>query len=242
MGETAKLHAADGHAFEAYIAAPEGTPKAALVVIQEIFGVNHHIRSMADRFAEAGYLAVAPALFDRYEQGFDVGYDKEGMQRAMTILPKLNMEWAAADILAAVMYARDECKTRVGVVGFCLGGSLAWMAAAQLPVSVAVGYYGGYIARFKDQQLKVPIMLHFGKQDDHIPMSDVEAIRAAHPEVPIHLYDAGHGFNCDERGSYNAAAAKEAWARTLAFLDEKLGGEVDDGGPEMRAGMAAASR
>ncbi len=229
MGEMVRLHAADGHELGAYVAKPEGTPKAALVVVQEAFGVNHHIRSVADRFAGEGYLAVAPALFDRYERGFEVGYDTAGMERAMALMPKLNMEWAAADVLAAVEYARDEYKTRVGVVGFCLGGSMAWVAALQMPVSVAVGYYGGYVVRFKDAEPKAPVMLHFGREDDHIPQSDVQAIEAAHPEVPVFVYDgAGHGFSCDERASYNEAVAKQAWGRTLGFLNEHLGGRIDN--------------
>ncbi len=231
MGEQARLHAADGHEFDAYVAAPEGTPRAAIVVVQEAFGVNHHIRSVADRLAREGYLAVAPALFDRYERGFEAAYDEAGMAKAMALLPKLSMDWTAADTLAAVEYARDEYKTEVGIVGFCLGGSVAWMAAANMPVSVAVGYYGGMIAKFKDAQLKAPVMLHFGADDAHIPMSDVEAIRAAHPEVPVYVYEgAGHGFNCDERASYNEAAAKQAWARTLAFLGEHLSGRLDNTG------------
>ncbi len=222
MSEVVKLHAADGHELDAYVAMPEGTPKAALVIIQEIFGVNHHIRSVTDRFAREGYLAVAPALFDRYERGFEVGYEGEGWQRGMAIAQKMNFEWAMADTLAAILYARDEYKTEVGVVGFCLGGSIAWMAAAHMPVDAAVGYYGGYIAKFVAEQPKVPVLLHFGEQDDHIPMSDIEAVRAAHPDVPVYTYAAGHGFNCDERSSYNEAAAKEAWQRTLAFLQEHL--------------------
>lgn len=216
------LHAADGHALDAYVAMPEGTPKAALVIIQEIFGVNHHIRSMADRFAREGYLAVAPALFDRYERGFETGYDAEGREKGMAIIQQMKMEWAAADTLAAVTFARDEYKTEVGILGFCLGGSIAWMAAAHMPVGAAVGYYGGYIAKFIGEQPNMPVLLHFGDKDDHIPMSDVEAIRAAHPDVPVYTYAAGHGFNCDERGSYNEAAANEAWQRTLAFLQEHL--------------------
>lgn len=222
MSETVKLHAADGHPLNAYVAAPEGTPKGAIVVIQEAFGVNHHIRGVADGYAAEGYLAVAPALFDRYERGFEAGYDAAGMERAMALLPKLNMDWAAADTLAAIEYARDEYKTKVGVVGFCLGGSVAWMAAMQMPISAAVGYYGGHVAKFKDAQLKAPVMLHFGELDKHIPMSDVKAIRQAHPEVPVYTYEADHGFNCDERASYSAPAAKQARERTLAFLKEHL--------------------
>ena len=229
MGEKAKLHAADGHAFNAYVASPVGTPKAAIVVIQEIFGVNHHIRSIADRLAGEGYLAVAPALFDRYEPGFEAGYEGEGLQRAMAIVPRLNIEWAAADTLATVVYARDEYKTQVGILGFCLGGSVAWMAAAQMPVSAAVGYYGGFIAKYKDLQPKAPVLLHFGAEDQHIPLSDVEAIRAAHPESAVYVYEgAGHGFNCDERASYDAVAAKAAWERTIAFFSEHLSGSLDN--------------
>ncbi len=228
MSEWVQVRAADGHEFQAYAAAPAGSPKAALVVVQEIFGVNHHIRSVADRLAAEGYLALAPALFDRYERGFEAGYAGPDWERGMAILQKFKMDWAAADTLAAVEYARAACKTNVGVVGFCLGGSLAWMAAAQMPVDAAVGYYGGFIAKFKDVKLKAPTLLHFGAEDDHILASDVEAIRAAHPEVPVYLYEgAGHGFNCDERASYNEGAAKQAWGRTLGFLDEHLGGRLD---------------
>ena len=231
MGEMVTLQAADGHELGAYVAKPEGTPRAALVVVQEAFGVNHHIRAVADRFAREGYLAVAPALFDRYERGFETGYDAAGMERAMALMPKLNMDWAQADVLAAVEYARDEYKTKVGVVGFCLGGSMAWVAAARMPVSAAVGYYGGYIVRFKDEPLKAPVMLHFGREDDHIPQSDVQAIEAAHPEAQVFVYDgAGHGFNCDERASYSEPAAQQAWGRTIEFLREHLGGRVDNTG------------
>ncbi len=229
IGEQVKLHATDGHEFDAYVASPEGTPKAAIVVIQEIFGVNHHIRSVANRLAAEGYLAVAPALFDRYERGFETGYDEAGMNRAMALMPRLNMDWTTADTLAAVVYARDEYKTEVGIVGFCLGGSVAWMAAANMPVSAAVGYYGGLIAKYKGLQPKVPVMLHFGAEDAHIPMSDVEAIRAAHPDMPVYVYEgAGHGFHCNDRASYNEGAAKPAWERTLGFFAEHLSAPLDN--------------
>ncbi len=230
MSETVKLHSADGFEFSAYVAQPAGTPKAAIVIVQEIFGVNHHIRAVTDRYAAEGYLAIAPAIFDRYQEGFEVGYDPAGIEQAMAILSKLNMDWTKADVLAAVEYGRDEYKTKVGVVGFCLGGSVAWLAAAEMPIDAAVGYYGGNIAKFKDAQLKAPILLHFGLKDDHIPQTDVEAIKAAHPEVPVYTYEAGHGFNCDERGSYDAASAEQARARTLAFLAEHLEGRLDNTG------------
>ncbi len=228
MSETVKLHAADGHELSAYVSGPEGTPKAAVVVVQEIFGVNHHIRAVADRLASQGYLAVAPALFDRYQRDFEVGYDPESVQKAMAIVPKLNMEWAAADTLAAVEYGRDEYKTEVGIVGFCLGGSIAWMAAAKMPVSAAVGYYGGQISRMNDLAPRAPVLLYFGTQDEHITMSDVDEVKAAHPDVPIHLFEAGHGFSCDERASYDPSAAEQAWAQTLAFLGENLVERLDN--------------
>lgn len=229
MGETVKLQATDGHTLDGYVARPQGTPKAAVVVLQEAFGVNSYVRSVTDRFAAEGYLGIAPALFDRYERGFESGYEGADRDRVMAILPKLNAEWAGLDTFAAVQWARDEYKTKVAVVGFCLGGSMAWNAAARLPISVAVGYYGGMIPKLRDQQLKAPVMLHFGADDQHIPLPDVDSIRAAHPELPIYVYEgAGHGFSCDARASYNPEAAKLAWTRTLEFLDEHLGGPLDN--------------
>jgi carboxymethylenebutenolidase len=222
MSERVKLQAADGFEFEAYVAKPEGTPKAAMVVIQEIFGVNTHIRAVADSYAAEGYLAVAPALFDRYERGFEVGYDGEGWQKGMEKAQKLNFDWIGADTLAAVEYARKSQGGKVGIVGYCLGGSVAWMAAAQMPVDAAVGYYGGNISKMNAMQPKVPTLLHFGAKDDHIPHSDIDAIKAAHPDVPVYLYDAGHGFNCDLRDSYDKASADEARERTLAFFAKNL--------------------
>ncbi len=224
MSETVKLTAADGHTFDAYIASPEGTPKAALVVVQEIFGVNAHIRSVADRFAAEGYLAIAPALFDRKERGVELGYEGADMQKAMSLMPNKpgDTEAAIADIAASAAYVRDEYKTQVGVVGYCWGGSMAWVASAELPIAAAVGYYGGFITKYIDKAPRVPILLHFGKKDDHIPLTDVEKIEAAYPQIPVYLYDAGHGFNCDARGSYDAPSAKLALERTLAFFAEHL--------------------
>ena len=231
MKEAVKLSATDGHTFDAYVATPSGEPKAALVVVQEIFGVNAHIRSVADHFASEGYLAIAPALFDRYERGVELGYDGQDMEKAMSFIPKLNMEWTAADVRAAVVYARDEYKTKVGVVGYCLGGSVAWLAAAHMPIDAAVGYYGGFIAKFLDQGPEAPIMLHFGEKDDHIPPSDIEKIKAAYPQIPVYTYaTAGHGFNCSARGSYDEPSAKLALGRTLAFLGEHLSGRLESRG------------
>ncbi len=232
MGEAVKLTAADGHTLDAYVASPQGKLKAALVVVQETFGVNAHIRSVADRFASEGYLAIAPALFDRKERGVELGYEGADMQKAMTLVPKTpdDMQKAVADVAAAVAHVRDEYQTQVGVVGYCWGGSVAWLAAAELPIAAAVGYYGGFIAKALDSAPKVPILLHFGKKDDHISPEDVASIEAAYPAVPVYLYDAGHGFNCSVRGSYDEPSAKLALERTLAFLAEHLSGSIESKG------------
>jgi carboxymethylenebutenolidase len=223
MGETITLTAADGTAISAYRARPSGAPKGGIVVVQEIFGVNHHIRSVADRFAAAGYLAVAPAIFDRVQKNVELGYDGEGMSSGMALAQKSSTPAALQDIAAAAAVAAEGGK--VGVVGFCWGGSLAYLSAAQLgdKIAASVGYYGGNIAQNLGAKLTVPLELHFGSQDTHIPLSDVERIRQAHPEVPVFVYEAGHGFNCDERGSYDKASADVAWKRTLEFFGKHVG-------------------
>ena len=221
MGENINLTAKDGVTIGAYRSAPPDEPKGGMVVLQEIFGVNHHIRAVADYYAAAGYLAIAPALFDRVEPGIELGYSEADRPRAMEIRGKTNLDETLADIEAAVALA--AAGGDVGVVGYCWGGTLAWAAAARLVgISAAVGYYGGGIAGMLNEQPRVPIMLHFGDRDKHIPLSDVEKIKAAYPAIPVFVYAADHGFNCDERGSYDAASAKEAQARTFAFFAENL--------------------
>ena len=222
MSEYVKLRAADGHEFSAYVARPAGEPIAGLVVVQEIFGVNPHIRSVADGYAKDGFLAVAPALFDRIQPGIELGYDGADMQTALGLIPKLDTEKALADIAAAYAYAGKTTGKKVGVVGFCFGGTLAWVSAARLHPAAAVGYYGGRIGNYVGEKPSAPVMLHFGKQDTHIPAEEVEKVHAAHPDVEIHWYDAGHGFNCDARASFDAAAAKQARQRSLAFLKKHL--------------------
>jgi carboxymethylenebutenolidase len=222
MSEYVKLRAADGHEFGNYVALPAAEPLAALVVIQEIFGVNAHIRSVADGFAKDGFLAVAPALFDRIQHGVELGYEGADMQTAMSLMAKLDAEKAVADVQAAIDYAAATSEKNVGVVGYCFGGTIAWLAATRLRPTAAVGYYGGGIAKYADEEPSCPVMLHFGKQDTHIPRENVEKLHAAHPEVEMYWYDAGHGFNCDARASYNAAAAHEARGRSLAFLKRNL--------------------
>lgn len=222
MSEFVKLRAADGHELSAYVALPADEPIAALVVIQEIFGVNAHIRSVADGYAKDGFLCVAPALFDRIQPGIELGYEGEDMQMARSLIPKLNPNNAVVDVQAAIEYAVSASGRNVGVIGYCFGGTLAWLSATRLRPTAAVGYYGGNIGNYATETPTCPVMLHFGSQDAHIPAADVEKVHAAHPEVEIYWYDAGHGFNCDPRASYNAAAAQEARERSLGFLKKHL--------------------
>ena len=222
MGQTITLKAKDGHSFSAYRADPAGKPKGALVVIQEIFGVNHHIRSVCDRFAEQGYIAVAPALFDRAQKGVEFAYDPAGIAAGREIMTKMPMDGIAADTQATIDYAKEFGK--VGIVGYCLGGSVAFTAATKLDgVAAAVGYYGGQIAANAQNKPKVPTMLHFGDQDQSIPMADVEKVKAARPDVQVFVYHAGHGFNCDARPSYDAESAKVALERTLDHFKKYVG-------------------
>jgi carboxymethylenebutenolidase len=222
MGQTLTLTAKDGHKLGAYRADPSGKPRGALVVIQEIFGVNHHMRNVADSFAKQGYVAVSPALFDRVEKGIELGYDQKSIEAGREIRGKVPLDGTLADLQAAIDYAKQFGK--VGVVGYCWGGGLAFLAATRLPgTAAAVGYYGGMVAAHAEEKPKVPVMLHFGDQDQSIPMSDVEKVKKARPDVPVHVYHAGHGFSCDERASYNAEASKTALERTLKFFAEKIG-------------------
>lgn len=221
MGQTLKLTAADGFTFDAYRADPAGTPKGAIVVVQEIFGVNSHIRNVADGFAAAGYVAIAPGIFDRAAPGIELGYDQAGIDEGLKVRAAIPIEGTLADLQAAVGAVKGAGK--VGIVGYCWGGTLAFLAAGKLTgLSAAVGYYGGQIAQFLDGEPKVPTLLHFGKEDHGIPLTDVEKIRARYPGIPVHLYDAGHGFNCDQRGSYDKASAALALQRTLEFFGKHL--------------------
>ncbi len=201
---------------------PSGTPRGGIVVIQEIFGVNSHIRAVTDNFASEGYLAVAPGIFEHVEPKFEVGYDAQSRERAMAIMNKVDREQILRDVASAISIAKEGGK--VGIVGFCLGGTVAWSAAGNLSgLSAAVGYYGGGIIGLKDLNPKVPTLLHFGDKDQHIPITGVKEVAAAHPDVEVHIYRADHGFNCDQRDSYDAPSAKLAWTRTVAFLRKHLG-------------------
>ena len=220
MGTHIKLTASDGHTFDAYRADPDTPPKAGLVVVQEIFGVNAHIRAVTDSFAAQGYAAIAPAFFDRTETDVELGYEEPDLTRGRTLRAELGWDGTILDVVAATDALKPAGK--VGVVGYCWGGSVAWLAACRLNLAAAVGYYGGQVIDFKDEKANCPVMLHFGETDAGIPLSDVDAVRAAQPDVPIHLYPAGHGFNCDHRGSYDAESAKLALERTLSFLGDAL--------------------
>lgn len=221
MGKDIELQAKDGHRLAAYRADPVGKPKGGMVVIQEIFGVNHHMRNVTDRYAAAGYVAVAPALFDRVERGVSLGYTPDDIAAGRDIRAKTDWDAVMADIGAAVALLAGEGR-KVGAVGFCWGGSVAYLSAARLPVAAAVGYYGGQIVPFLGEKPKVPTMLHFGDRDGGIPLADVIRIARARPEVEIHVYPAGHGFACDERKDFTPAAADQAWERTQAFFGKHL--------------------
>ena len=218
MGEQIQLRAADGHELGAYQARPAGDPIAGLVVIQEIFGVNAHIRSVADGFARDGFLAVAPAIFDRVERNVELSYEGADMQRALSFIPRLDIEKAILDIGAALDHAKKTTGQKAGVIGYCLGGTLAWLAGTRLRPDAAVGYYGGRIGNYAGENPACPVMLHFGRKDTHIPAEEVDKVHTAHPEVEIHWYDAGHAFNCEPRLSYNPEAARVARERSLTFL------------------------
>ena len=222
MGHDITLTALDKFELGAYRADPATTPKAAVVVIQEIFGVNHHIRAVCDRFAEQGYVAVAPAIFDRIERNFQSGYSPDEIAVARKFVA--NPDWQAMllDTQAAIDAVRDVGP--VGIIGFCLGGSVAYAAATKLSgLSAAVGYYGGAIVRFADDKPAVPTQLHFGEKDAGIPLADVETIRSKRPDVEIFVYPgAQHGFGCDERASYDKTSADSARQRSLAFFAEHL--------------------
>jgi len=222
MGRTIELTAADGFMLAAYRADPVGVPRGALVVAQEIFGVNSHIRSVCDGFADDGYVAIAPALFDRYQRGVDIGYTPEDIVKGREFKGKAQLDAALRDIAAA----RDAVASagKVGVIGYCWGGYVAWTAASRLSgFACSIPYYGGGMLDAIGEQPRCPVLAHFGERDSMIPVDGVRKLAAAHPEAQVFVYAADHGFNCDQRGSHDAAAAKLARERTLDFLRRHVG-------------------
>jgi len=210
-----ELTASDGHTFNAYEVHPEGAT-AAVVIVQEIFGVNAHIRSVVDGYAALGVRAIAPAVFDRVRPGIELGYDEEGIKEGVGYAGEI-----ASTALTDIGVAHVAPTGPVAVIGYCFGGSMAWRSAAELPIAAAVGYYGGHVPGAVDLVPKVPTLLHFGELDAGIPLDGVRAVDAAHPDVPVHIYEgADHGFNCDARASHHPEAAALALARTIAFLQD----------------------
>jgi carboxymethylenebutenolidase len=223
MGTMMQLTARDGATLAAYRAAPTQASRGGLIVVQEIFGVNSHIRSVCDGYAADGYTAIAPALFDRYEKGVELGYSPPDIDAGRALKGRAETDAALLDVAAA----RDAIATnggKIGIVGYCWGGFIAWMAAARVDgLACAIAYYGGGLTDALDARPRCPVMAHFGERDKVIPLSGVDKLRATHPQVQVFTYPADHGFNCDQRGSYDASSAKLARERTLAFLRENVG-------------------
>ncbi len=220
MGETITLTASDGHDFKAYKADAHGPALGNLVVLQEIFGVNAHIRSVCDRFAEHGFNCIAPAVFDRVARDVELGYSAEDVAQGRDYKGVSVDDDVLKDIAAALAALPEGGK---GVVGYCWGGYLSWISATRLQgVGAAVGYYGGGIQDKASETPSCPTMLHFGEKDAHITPDHVQTVRDSHPDLPVHVYDADHGFNCDMRGSYDRASAALAMDRTVAFFKENL--------------------
>ena len=223
MGQMITMRMADGFGLGAYTSSPTaGASKGVVVVIQEIFGVNAHIREVADGYAAKGYTAIAPALFDRIDSDIQLGYTEADMGTGIDLaFQKLQMPQTLADLQSVVDYAGEQGS--VGVVGYCFGGLLTYLSACNIKgVTAASSYYGGGIAGMLDQTPQCPLIMHFGELDAHIPMSDVEKIRAAHADVPVNVYAADHGFNCDHRSSFDEAASTLALSRTLAHFEAHL--------------------
>jgi carboxymethylenebutenolidase len=216
MGKMIRLKAKDGHELDAYLAEPEGQPKGGIVVVQEVFGVTNHIKRVADQYAAQGYKAIAPAMFDRVARNITLDYTQ--VQKGLEYMRELKWPNTLADFAAAA----DEIRSAgsASVVGYCWGGTVAHVAASELSLDAAVSYYGGGVAKMLDKKPQCPVMYHFGDQDASIPLADIEKIKQANPDSPLFVYPgAGHGFNCDERGSYSAKDAKLAFERSIEFLN-----------------------
>lgn len=223
MGKHLQLTASDQHALGAYRADPNGSAQGGIVVLQEIFGVNAHIRDVCDRFASDGYTAIAPALYDRSShKNAELAYTKEDVTRGRKLREEFSWDDTIHDVQAAVTVLGNE-GLKVGTVGYCWGGSISYLSATRVDINAAVVYYGGQIMPYVNETARCPLLMHFGAKDASIPSSDVEAIGKAHPDAQIHVYDAGHGFNCDRRGAFDEAASKLAKERTLDFFGKLLG-------------------
>lgn len=221
-GSFTELIAADGHRFKAWRVQPAGKPRGAVVIAPEIFGVNSHIRSVAEGFAADGYLAIAPALFDRVERDYDTGYSPPEIDAGIAVMQKMKFEDALEDVAACI---EDGARAgKVGIVGYCWGGTIAWLAASRLNgLACAVAYYGGGLPDFADEDPMCPVMFHFAERDKRPNLEQAKAIAGKHPSQTAYFYPADHGFNCDQRGSWNAESAGLARERTLAFFHKHIG-------------------
>jgi|SRR5690606_3711037 len=218
MGENLRLTAQDGHELDAYRATPSGEPVAGVVIVQEVFGLTPHIRSVVERYADEGFVAVAPALFDRVERGLVLDYSE--LERGRAAMGRLEWPNTLADVQAAITALGE---VPAGIVGFCWGGTVAHVAAADLPISAAVSYYGSAIVRVLDKRPKCPVLYHFGDRDQSIPPDSIERIREANPTGIYHVYaGAGHGFDSEGRASFDPDASALAFSRSIAFLREHL--------------------
>jgi len=222
MGQMITLTADDGFKLDAYRADAAQKTGRGLVVIQEIFGVNKHIKRVTDGFAADGYTSISPAIFDRVEKNYDTGYSPEEVDRGRATRGKCDLDQLVMDVRAAVKALKAE-GLKVGVVGYCLGGTMAWLAATRIDgLAASVPYYGGGVAAAANEKPKCPVLLHFGETDASIPPDHWETVKKAHPDIPQHIYPAGHGFNCDERGSWHEPSAKLARQRTLEFFAKHM--------------------
>jgi carboxymethylenebutenolidase len=222
MGKNIELTAADGHKLSAYVAEPQGKAKGALIVVMEIFGVNSHIRGVADDYAAEGYLAIAPAFFDRVQKGLDVGYSPPEIEQARALMQKMSFDDGLKDAEAALKHV--ESAGKVGILGYCWGGAMSFKAACNLDgLACAVAYYGGAIPSMINEKPKCPVLFHWGETDHSIPLEKAKEVAAAHKDQIHYFYPAGHGFNCDQRGSYDAESSKIAKGRSLEFLRKHIG-------------------
>ena len=224
MAKRISLKASDGHELGAFVAEPSGKPKGGVVVIQEIFGVNGHIQDLVDKFAKEGYLAIAPELFDRFEKSVELGYDEISFAKGRDLRGQLNDDMILADVDAAAKHASSAGK--VGLIGYCFGGYVAWASACGLDslACSASCYGGGIAARAENDKPRCAVQFHFGDKDHAIPLDDVQKIKNAHPDVPTFVYDdAAHGFCCDDRDVYNPGACERAHCRALALFAEHVG-------------------
>ncbi|MGY4516021.1 dienelactone hydrolase family protein [Lysobacter sp. HA18] len=219
MGTWHELETPQG-AVRTWHAVPDREPAGGIVLIQEIFGVNGHIRDVAERFAAEGFEVAAPSLFDPVEPNVELGYDAAGVAKGRELVGKLGFDAAISIVDATAGWLRGRGRT-VGAVGFCWGGSVALLANTRLGLP-SVSYYGARSMQFLGEPLRAPMMFHFGERDSSIPAADIEAHRGAYPQAEVHVYDANHGFNCDRRDDYDPAAAAQAWTQTVRFFREAL--------------------